>query len=53
MGVGPVWPEQWTIVPDFLIYGAAYLAVWMAVPGSRAQLGWLLKFLNELRPASN
>ena len=48
--MGTVWPERW-IALDFLIYGAAYLAVWMAVPGGRTQLGRLLKFLNELRPA--
>ena len=46
------WPHQW-IGLDFLIYGGAYFASWIAVPGGRARLGHLFKFLDELRPASN
>ena len=46
------WSLQW-IGLDFLVYGGAYFAAWIAVPGGRAQLGNLFKLLDELRPAPN
>ena len=46
------WPHPW-IGLDFLIYGGAYLASWIAVPGGRARLGHPFNFLDELHPAPN
>jgi len=45
-------PPEW-IGLDGLIYGAGYLAVWIVIPGGRAQLRQMLTALNELRHQKN
>jgi PST family polysaccharide transporter len=42
------WPAG-LIGLDFLIYGAAYLSVWVIMPGGRAQLRQFFILFNELR----
>ncbi|HEY7231034.1 MAG TPA: lipopolysaccharide biosynthesis protein [Pseudolabrys sp.] len=42
------WPATW-IGLDLLIYGIAYLGVWIVVPGGRAHLGQFFALLNEFR----
>jgi hypothetical protein len=42
------WPAG-LIGLDFLIYGTAYLSVWLIMPGGRAQLRQFFILFDELR----
>jgi O-antigen/teichoic acid export membrane protein len=48
----PDWPIKWLGL-DALIYGVAYMATWVAMPGGLAHLRQLLTILDELRPRKN